>query len=53
MGCTLLVTLIGNPDGRSFLAEDPFLGQIVDCFAQLDPVGPTTRLPVVEFSLRT
>ncbi|KAF8517336.1 Rapamycin-insensitive companion of mTOR, N-term-domain-containing protein [Gautieria morchelliformis] len=37
LGRTLLVTLISNPDGQRFLAEDPFLGQIVDCFAQLDP----------------
>jgi hypothetical protein len=39
LGCTLLVTLISNPDGQRFLADDPFLLQIVDCFAQLDPVS--------------
>ncbi|KIJ54571.1 hypothetical protein M422DRAFT_24511 [Sphaerobolus stellatus SS14] len=36
-GCTLLTTLIKHPEGRKSLSDDPFLGQIVDCFAQLDP----------------
>ncbi|KAF8578071.1 hypothetical protein K439DRAFT_1395907 [Ramaria rubella] len=37
LGCTLLVTLLSNADGQRFLSEDPFLLQIVGCFAQLDP----------------
>ncbi|KAJ3802454.1 Rapamycin-insensitive companion of mTOR, N-term-domain-containing protein [Lentinula aff. detonsa] len=38
LGCSLLTTLMANPDGIRYLSlEDPFMSQIVKCFAQLDP----------------
>ncbi|KAJ4482113.1 Rapamycin-insensitive companion of mTOR, N-term-domain-containing protein [Lentinula aciculospora] len=38
LGCSLLTTLMANQDGVRYLSlEDPFMGQIVKCFAQLDP----------------
>ncbi|KAJ3921151.1 Rapamycin-insensitive companion of mTOR, N-term-domain-containing protein [Lentinula edodes] len=38
LGCSLLTTLLANQDGIRYLSsEDPFMGQIVKCFAQLDP----------------
>ncbi|KAJ3825070.1 Rapamycin-insensitive companion of mTOR, N-term-domain-containing protein [Lentinula raphanica] len=38
LGCSLLTTLMANQDGIRYLSsEDPFMGQIVKCFAQLDP----------------
>ncbi|KAF8827637.1 hypothetical protein HHX47_DHR4000396 [Lentinula edodes] len=41
LGCSLLTTLLANQDGIRYLSsEDPFMGQIVKCFAQLDPVCP-------------
>ena len=37
--CTLITTLISNPDGLKFLErEDELLPQISKCFAQLEPV---------------
>ena len=39
LGCTLITTLIANPDGLKFLEkEDELLPQISKCFAQLEPV---------------
>ncbi|KAL5482443.1 hypothetical protein ACEPAI_9037 [Sanghuangporus weigelae] len=42
LGCTLLTTLMANPDGVRYLAtDDEFLPQIVKGFRQLDPLyGP-------------
>ncbi|KAJ7644182.1 Rapamycin-insensitive companion of mTOR, N-term-domain-containing protein [Roridomyces roridus] len=38
LGCSLLTTLTASPDGVRYLStEDPFLPQIMKCFAQLDP----------------
>ncbi|ESK90459.1 cytosolic regulator pianissimo [Moniliophthora roreri MCA 2997] len=38
LGCSLLTTLLSSADGTRYLSsEDPFMGQIVKCFAQLDP----------------
>lgn len=40
LGCTLMTTLMANPDGLKFLAsEDELLPQISKCFAQLEPVS--------------
>ena len=40
LGCTLLTTLMANPDGVRYLAtDDEFLPQIVKGFRQLDPVS--------------
>ncbi|KAJ7505263.1 Rapamycin-insensitive companion of mTOR, N-term-domain-containing protein [Mycena galericulata] len=38
LGCSLMTTLTASPDGVRYLStEDPFLSQMVKCFAQLDP----------------
>ncbi|KIK69496.1 hypothetical protein GYMLUDRAFT_33864 [Collybiopsis luxurians FD-317 M1] len=38
LGCSLLTTLMASQDGiRYLMSEDPFMSQIVKCFAQLDP----------------
>ncbi|KAJ4465087.1 Rapamycin-insensitive companion of mTOR, N-term-domain-containing protein [Lentinula lateritia] len=38
LGCSLLTTLLAGQDGIRYLSsEDPFMSQIVKCFAQLDP----------------
>ncbi|GAA6004172.1 hypothetical protein JCM10207_002465 [Rhodosporidiobolus poonsookiae] len=43
LGCSLLSTLLSNPDGVQYLAEDKLLRQISDCLFQLDPqFGATT-----------
>lgn len=40
LGCTLINTLMSNPDGLKFLEnEDELLPQISKSFAQLDPVS--------------
>lgn len=39
LSCTLLNTLLSNPDGIRYLHEDKLLRQIVDSLAQLDPVS--------------
>lgn len=39
LGCTLITTLLSNADGVRFLqSEDPFMKQLADCFADIDPV---------------
>lgn len=39
LGCAFLTTLLSNPEGVRFLAQDdPFLKQIVECFDQIDLV---------------
>ena len=43
LGCMLLNALLASPEGTRFLAEDEFLSQIVNCFAQLDPVSSASR----------
>ncbi|KAH7923835.1 hypothetical protein BV22DRAFT_1035895 [Leucogyrophana mollusca] len=43
LGCQLLTTLLASPDGIRFLSsEDDFLKQILQCFAQLDPLNGTS-----------
>ncbi|OCH89904.1 hypothetical protein OBBRIDRAFT_793801 [Obba rivulosa] len=37
LGCQLLTVLMTSPDGLRFLADDEMLGQLQQCFAQLDP----------------
>ncbi|KAM0790272.1 hypothetical protein ACM66B_005576 [Microbotryomycetes sp. NB124-2] len=37
LGCSILSTLLANPDGVRYLNEDKLLPQIADCLAQLDP----------------
>lgn len=39
LGCTILTTLLANPDGVRYLMEDKLLPQIADCLVQLDPVS--------------
>ncbi|PWN49565.1 hypothetical protein IE53DRAFT_388192 [Violaceomyces palustris] len=39
LGCTLLNTLLCNPDGIRFLAEDRLLREIRECLEQLDPMA--------------
>ncbi|EMD39883.1 hypothetical protein CERSUDRAFT_112137 [Gelatoporia subvermispora B] len=41
LGCMLLNVLMSSSDGLRLLSEDEFLGQIVKCFAQLDPFNGT------------
>ena len=44
IGCSLLSTLLANPDGVKYLAsEDEFLPQLFKGFSQLDPVGVPNR----------
>lgn len=38
LGCLLLNALLASSEGTRFLQEDELLGQIVNSFAQLDPV---------------
>jgi len=48
LGCTLLATLLANPDGIKYLGgEDEFLPQIVRGFAQLDPQNRQTDAETV------
>jgi hypothetical protein len=37
-GCTLLSTLLGNPDGIRYLNENKLLGEIGQAFGELDPL---------------
>ncbi|KAK4049817.1 hypothetical protein OIV83_003873 [Microbotryomycetes sp. JL201] len=39
LGCSLLSTLLANPDGVRYLNEDKLLPQIADCLVQLDPLA--------------
>ncbi|GAA5917264.1 hypothetical protein JCM5296_000314 [Sporobolomyces johnsonii] len=39
LGCTTLSTLLANPDGVQYLAEDKLLPQLADCLLQLEAHG--------------
>lgn len=57
LGCMLMNTLLSSPEGIRFLGEDEFMGQIMKCFAQLDPVSvsslrPTSRSHFVSIAQR-
>ncbi|GAA5918699.1 hypothetical protein JCM1841_006247 [Sporobolomyces salmonicolor] len=43
LGCTTLSTLLANPDGVQYLAEDKLLPQLADCLLQLDAHGPLSH----------
>ena len=47
LGCSLLQTLIANPDGIRYLAEDKLLRQLADAFAQLEPGTQTPHSEVL------
>ncbi|KAK4705182.1 rapamycin-insensitive companion of mTOR, partial [Phenoliferia sp. Uapishka_3] len=49
LACTILTTLIANPDGVRYLMEDKLLPQIADCLSQLDPLG-NVPAPDIVFS---
>jgi hypothetical protein len=36
LGCALLNTMLVNPEGQRYLAEDKLLRQMVECLAELD-----------------
>ncbi|KAI5479428.1 cytosolic regulator Pianissimo [Pseudohyphozyma bogoriensis] len=40
LGILAINTLLANPDGVRYLAEDKLLPQLADCLAQLDPLAP-------------
>src|SRR5204862_399668 len=42
IGCALFHTLLHNPEGLKYLAEDKVLRQIAECLAQLDPMSGIT-----------
>ncbi|GAA5902766.1 TORC2 complex subunit TSC11 [Sporobolomyces salmoneus] len=42
LGCTMINTLLSDPQGAQYLAEDKLLPQIADCLLQLEPVGGST-----------
>lgn len=46
LGCTLIATLLSNPDGVRFLQnDDPFLKQLSECFSDIDMVrDPSSSL---------
>jgi rapamycin-insensitive companion of mTOR len=39
LACTLLTTMLANPDGIRYLLEDKLLRQVVECFSELDQVS--------------
>ena len=39
LGCTLITTLLANPDGVKYLEGNKFLRQISESLNQLDPVS--------------
>lgn len=43
LGCTLLSTMLANPEGVRFMTEDKLLRQILDCFAEIDQVSPDSN----------
>ncbi|RCH97274.1 hypothetical protein CU098_004610, partial [Rhizopus stolonifer] len=48
-GCTLLSTLLSNPDGVRYLSESKLLGDIAEAFHELDPLknnGQTETEPI-------
>ncbi|KAK1923142.1 Rapamycin-insensitive companion of mTOR, middle domain-containing protein [Papiliotrema laurentii] len=48
LGCSILSTMLANPEGIRFLTEDKLLRQMADCFNELDQyVGVPTAQPVL------
>lgn len=47
LGCSLLQTLLANPDGIRYLVEDKLLRQIAEGFAQLEPGSPTPHSEIL------
>lgn len=46
-GCALLKTLLANPEGIAYLAEQKFLRQVAECLAQVDRLsGLTSTAPL-------
>ncbi|KAJ3178983.1 hypothetical protein HDU87_003252 [Geranomyces variabilis] len=41
-GCELMKTLLATSDGIRYLSENKLLGEIAECFAQLDPAATQT-----------
>jgi len=39
LACTVLSTMLANPEGVKYLTEDKLLRQMVECFNELDQVG--------------
>lgn len=39
LGCTLMTTMLVNPEGVRYLSEDRLLAQLVDCFSNIDEVS--------------
>lgn len=37
-GCTLITTLLSNPDGVRYLSENKLLGQVAEALSELDPL---------------
>ncbi|BGP18107.1 hypothetical protein JCM10213v2_006158 [Rhodosporidiobolus nylandii] len=50
LGCTLISTLLTNPDGVQYLLEEKLVRQISDCLFQLDPQFGATGGADVLFS---
>ncbi|WWD20882.1 hypothetical protein CI109_105359 [Kwoniella shandongensis] len=47
LGCSLLSTMLSNPEGIRFLTEDKLLRQMLECFNELDQyVGHPTAQPI-------
>lgn len=42
LACTVLSTMLANPEGIKYLTEDKLLRQMVECFNELDQVSDSS-----------